>query len=126
MTQFCPATIVRDTMCEDPSRSQNVLTSTAQHRVPIDENTTLWNELYDVPKQGDIVRNFTPDVAELWSSAQQDTLPGCLEVLPHYGCRNLTTQSTLYLWHKNDSKTYLLCSADMQNLVHVLTSTRRH
>ena len=32
--------------------------SAIKHRVASDEDTTLWNELCDLPKQGDMVRNF--------------------------------------------------------------------
>ena len=61
--KFRPATAVRDMMCKDPSQTQRSLARSTKPRVMTEDDTTLLQQLSDLPKQGRLVRSFTPDAA---------------------------------------------------------------
>ena len=122
--KFRPATAVRDTMCEDPSQTRRSLARSTKARVTTEADTTLLQQLSDLPKQGRLVRSFTPDAATAWSTAIRSLHPDTLKFALNAAVDTLPHNANLHLWRKKDSDRCPLCSADSQNLVHVLNSCK--
>ena len=122
--KFRPATAVRDMMCEDPSQTRRSLARSTKARVTTEADTNLLQQLSDLPKQGRLVRSFTPDAATAWSTAVRSLHPDTLKFALNAAVDTLPHNANLHLWRKKDSDRCPLCSADSQNLVHVLNSCK--
>ena len=122
--KFRPATEVRETMCKDPSMTRRALVAVTKARVAKEDENTLLNKLWNLPKQGIMVRNFTSNAATIWSSAVGKLHQDALKFVLNAAVDTLPHNANLYLWWKKDSDQCPLCSADTQNLVHVLNSCK--
>ena len=86
-------------MCKDPSMTRRALVAVTKARVAKEDENTLLNKLWNLPKQGIMVRNFTSNAATIWSSAvgnlHQDALKfvlnAAVDTLPHI-CGGKKTQ----------------------------------
>ena len=119
--KFKPSVKVREVMMANPDYSRRSLSNGAKTMIEDDINEEKFDYLLSLEKEGQMLRNTTPESAKLWGQAllqlsddqMKFALNGALDTLPH--------NANLHLWKKKEHEKCLLCG-ERQTLIHVLNA----